>query len=118
MPRAHRHDRLPEDELWPKDSRADIDPADQAAHMRRLRDAQNGIAEGYAARDELMLAWATSNALSRRDMATATGLAESRVNQIIRELAERYQQRRNEAGAARVARHMPLGTRSSPRDAR
>lgn len=77
--------------------------------MRRLRAAQNAIADGYAARDELMLARATSNALSRRDMAIATGLAESRVNQIVRELAERYQHRRNLAAAERVARHRPAG---------
>lgn len=107
MPRAHRHDRLPEDNLWPTDTRPDMDPADQAAHMRELRAAQNGIADGYSNRDELLLAWATSNALSRSDMAVATGLAESRVNQIIRELAELYQHRRNVAAAERVARHMP-----------
>jgi hypothetical protein len=106
MPRAHRHDRLPEDDLWPSDARPDIDRAAQAAHMRELRTAQNHIADDYCARDELMLAWATSNALSRHDMAIATGLAESRINQIIRELAERYQERRNAAGAAQVARHM------------
>ena len=32
-----------------------------------------------------MTAWALSNSLSREDMATATGLAKSRVDQIVRE---------------------------------
>lgn len=114
MPRAHRYDRLPDDDLWPADPRPDIDPADQATHMRRLRAAHNAIADGYVHRDELMLAWATSNALSRRDMAIATGLAESRVNQIVRELAERYQHHRSLAAAERVARHMPTGAMANP----
>jgi len=78
MPRPHRHDRPPEGDLWPTDTRPDIDPADQAAHMRRLRELRNRIADGYSACDELMLALATS-IVSRRDMATATGLVESRV---------------------------------------
>lgn len=77
--------------------------------MRELRALHNRIADGYRDRDERMLALATSNALSRRDMglATVTGLVESRVNQIIRELAEAYQHRRNVAAAEQVARHMP-----------
>jgi len=40
-------------------------------------------------------------------MAIATGLAESRVNQIIREQAETDQRRKNAAAAERAARHMP-----------
>lgn len=107
MPRAHRHDHLPDGDLWPGDLLPGIDPADQAAHMRELRALHNRIADGYRARDERMLALASSNALRRRDMGLATGLVESRVNQIIRELAEAYQHRRNVAAAEQVARHMP-----------
>ena len=49
--------------------------------MRELRQAQNLIADGHAVRDGLMHAWALTNTLSRRDMALATGLAKSRVDQ-------------------------------------
>jgi RHS repeat-associated protein len=53
--------------------------------MRELRAAQNKAAAGFRERDDLMTAWALSNSLSRQDMALATGLAKSRVDQIIRE---------------------------------
>lgn len=79
--------------------------------MQELRALRNRIADSYRDCDELMLAFATSNALSRHDMAAATGLAESRVNQIVRELAELHQDRRNAAAAELVARHMPQGSR-------
>lgn len=75
--------------------------------MRELRQAQNQIADGHAVRDGLMHAWALSNTLSRHDMALATGLAKSRVDQLIREAAERDIARRNAAAAERLARHMP-----------
>jgi hypothetical protein len=52
-----------------------------------------------------MLAFAHSNALSRRDMGIATGLAESPINQIVREQAEAQQRRRNATAAERTARH-------------
>lgn len=107
MSRPHRHDHLADQEFLPTDRIDGITPAAQAEHMRELRTLHNRIADGYRARDERMLALATSNALSRRDMARATGLVESRVNQIIRELAEAGQRRRNKAAAERVARHMP-----------
>ena len=53
--------------------------------MRALRVIHNEIPLGYQKRDGQMTAWALSNSLSREDMATATGLAKSRVDQIIRE---------------------------------
>jgi galactose-1-phosphate uridylyltransferase len=55
---------------------------------RELRELSNGIASAYRRRDELIQALALSNSLSREDMARATGLAKSRVDQIIRELTE------------------------------
>ena len=53
--------------------------------MRALRAIHNEIPLGYQKRDGQMTAWALSNSLSREDMASATGLAKSRVDQIIRE---------------------------------
>jgi hypothetical protein len=53
--------------------------------MRDLRAMHNEIPLGYQKRDGQMAAWALSNSLSREDMAIATGLAKSRVDQIIRE---------------------------------
>lgn len=53
--------------------------------MRALRAMHNEIPLGYQRRDGQMTAWALSNSLSREDMAIATGLVKSRVNQIIRE---------------------------------
>lgn len=75
--------------------------------MLELRRAQNGIVNGHAIRDGLMLAWSLSNTLSRHDMALATGLAKSRVDQVIREASEREIVQRNAAAAERVRRHMP-----------
>jgi hypothetical protein len=74
--------------------------------MRELRNAHNGIADGYRHRDGLMHAWALSNTLSRSDMAIATGLVKSRVDQLIREAAERDIAVRHEAGSKRISRHM------------
>ncbi len=75
--------------------------------MLRLREAQNRIASGYRERDEIMVALAMSNSLSRPDMAIATGLAKSRVDQIIRETYERDRALAARAMTARMARHLP-----------
>jgi hypothetical protein len=75
--------------------------------MIELRRLTNAIAGAYQARDDLLLALATSNSLSRRDMARATGLNKSRVDQIIREMAGEQRQRWARAGAEREARHLP-----------
>ena len=75
--------------------------------MLELRLAQNQIPAGHVLRDGLMQAWSLSNTLSRHDMAVATGLAKSRVDQLIREAAECDIARRNEAGREQIARHMP-----------
>lgn len=107
MPKAHRYERLPDDDLAPTRPIPDLPIEVQVAHMRELREAQNQIADGHALRDGLMHAWALSNTLSRDDMAVATGLAKSRVDQVIREAAERDIGRRNKAAAERVERHMP-----------
>lgn len=73
--------------------------------MRELRHLANNIGSGYRQRDERMLALAVSNSLSRRDMATATGLAKSRVDQILRELSAEHDASRSGALSERVKRH-------------
>jgi hypothetical protein len=107
MPKAHRYTLLPDDGLEPIAPVPDVPIAVQQEHMRELRQAQNQIANGHAVRDGLMHAWALSNTLSRHDMAVATGLAKSRVDQLVREAAERDIARGNAAAAESVRRHMP-----------
>jgi hypothetical protein len=53
--------------------------------MRALRAMHNEIPLGYQKRDGRMTTWALTNSVSREDMAIATGLAKSRVDQIVRE---------------------------------
>lgn len=112
MPRHHRHERLPDEDLQPTALSPIIEPRVQAEHMRELRTLHNRIADDYYERDDRMLALSLSNALSRRDMAIATGLAESRINQIIREQAEADQRRKHAAATERTARHMPSRTKT------
>lgn len=107
MPKSHRYSHLPEEPLAPSRPVPGAPIAVQVEHMRELREAQNQIADAHAIRDGLMHAWALSNTLSRHDMAVATGLAKSRVDQLIREATERDITRRNAAAAERLGRHMP-----------
>lgn len=104
--RHHRHDRLPDEDLQPSFVPAGEDRDVRARHMRRLRFLSNAIADGFRDRDQQLLALAASQTLSRQDMATACGLAKSRVDQIIFELARADQNRRDAEGAERVRRHM------------
>jgi hypothetical protein len=83
--RHHRHDLLPDEQLQPTHPVPHVPIEVQAASMRTLRTIHNEIPLGYQKRDGQMTAWATSNRLSREDMAIATGLAKSRVDQIVRE---------------------------------
>jgi hypothetical protein len=89
MPRPHRHECLDGD-LEPTSTPAGVDRERQIESMRELRELSNDIAHAYFARDDRMLALALSGSLSRKDMARATGLNKSRVDQIIREMADRY----------------------------
>lgn len=107
MPKSHRYDSLPDEGLIPTRPVPGVSIDVQRAHMRELRDAQNQIVNSHAVRDGLMMAWALSHTLSRHDMAVATGLAKSRVDQLIREANDREIIRRNAAAAERVGRHMP-----------
>src|SRR4051812_32196287 len=107
MPKAHRYGRLPDEDLIPSRPIADVPLEVQQEHMLELRAAQNQIGDAHAVRDGLMHAWSLSNTLSRHDMAAATGLAKSRVDQLIREAAEKDIARRNAAAAHIVLRHMP-----------
>jgi hypothetical protein len=83
--RHHRHDVLPNDDLQPTHPVPDVPIAVQAASMCVLRAMHNEIPLGYQKRDGQMTAWALSHSVSREDMAVATGLAKSRVDQIVRE---------------------------------
>jgi hypothetical protein len=105
--RPHRHQLLPKTDLQPTNPIRDVPLDIQAESMRRLRAAHNQAALGYRERDGLMTAWALSNSLSRQDMAVATGLAKSRVDQIIRETYEHERATTAQECAERVARHMP-----------
>lgn len=109
MPRSHRHALLDSDELLPTFTRSYHDYGSQVASMRELRELSNNIATGYRQRDKRMQALALSGSLSREDMARATGLAKSRVDQIIRELTEEDARIRAVAAEERVSRHMPHG---------
>lgn len=81
----HRHYLLGESDLSPTRPLSHINKAIQGERMRLLRAAQNQVAAAYRERDRLIAAWARSNQLSRHDMGVATGLAKTRIDQIIRE---------------------------------
>jgi hypothetical protein len=107
MSRKRRHDKQPTEVLTPTFSPPGHSFDRQVAYMEELRGLSNQIAERYQARDDLLLALAMSESLSRRDMATACGLNKSRVDQIIKEMAERHEQRQSAMGQARGRRHLP-----------
>ena len=77
--------------------------------MRELRAMHDQIPNGYLKRDRQMQAWALSNSLSRRDMAIATGLVKSRVDQIIRDLPLSDDARKAHEAVERVRRHLADG---------
>jgi hypothetical protein len=105
--RPRRHQLLPDIDLAPTNPVRDVPLESQTEAMRELRAAHNRAALGYRERDGLMTAWALSSSLSRQDMAIATGLAKSRVDQIIRETYEHERALTARACAERVARHTP-----------
>src|SRR6266852_3993347 len=106
MPRAHRHAML-DDELLPTWTTRSHDFARQVEYMREIRELTNEVAGAYRRRDELLLALAVSHSLSRQDMARAAGLHKTRVDQIIREMADERQHQKNLAAKEMVRRHMP-----------
>jgi hypothetical protein len=83
--RHHRHGLLPDVDLQPTHPVPHVPIEVQAASMRALRALHNEIPLGYQKRDGQMTAWALSNSLSREDIGIATGLAKSRIDQIVRE---------------------------------
>ena len=107
MTRVHRHLAPADEDLHPTYSPPGYDYERQVACMKELRALSSQIGDAYRARDELLHALALSGSLSRRDMATATGLNKSRVDQIIKEMAEEDQRHKNVAAAERVHRHLP-----------
>jgi hypothetical protein len=96
---------LAEVDLRPTQPITDVSLESQAEKMQELRAAQNRGARGYGERDNLMVAWALSNTLSRADMAVAIGRAPSRVNQIIRSTSAREAEKRTRDLHIRAARH-------------
>jgi hypothetical protein len=84
----HRHHLLPDVDLAPLRPLAHVPGAEQAERMHQLRAAQNRVAAAYIERDRLIASWARADRLSRHDMAVATGLAKTRIDQIIRELGD------------------------------
>jgi hypothetical protein len=107
MPRPHRHAILAADELLPTFTTRHHDYDSQVASMRELRELSNGIANAYRRRDRRMQALACSGSLSREDMARATGLAKSRVDQIIRELTLADRAVKAQRALEQMRRHMP-----------
>lgn len=106
--RGPQDEVLPEGNLCPTQPIRDVSIDSQAEKMRELRAAQNRGAQGYRERDNLMVAWALSNTLSRADMAMAIGRAPSRVNQIIRSASAREAEVRTKALHARAALHRAI----------
>jgi hypothetical protein len=89
MARLRRHAFLNGDlEPTPTTTNGDQDARLQV--MRELRSLTNSVAGAYLARDDRIFSIASMGRLSRADIAQATGLHKSRVDQIVREMAERY----------------------------
>jgi hypothetical protein len=107
--RPHRYALLPDEDLQPTDPVPHVPVQRQAEAMRELRAMHNQIPNGYLSRDRQMQAWALSSSLSRRDMAAATGLVKSRVDQIIRDLTLDDDARKAREAVERVRRHLPDG---------
>lgn len=99
-------DVLPEEDLEPTHTPLGVDPTYQAEALKRLRELENTGRAARFERDDLIVANALSNSLSRRDMGRAIGVSRSRIDQIISSHYAMLQERRNIAGAVRVARHM------------
>jgi hypothetical protein len=81
--RHRRHDLLPDEDLQPTCPVPHVPVDIQAWAMRRLRALHNELPLDFRRRDEQMTAWALTKSLSREDMALATGLARSRVDEIV-----------------------------------
>src|SRR4051812_37099166 len=100
-------DLLPLEDLQPTHTPFGVDPAWQAETLTRLRELENAGRQTQFERNDLIVANALSNSVSRPDMARAIGVSRSRVDQIISSHWTMLQQRRNAAAAEGVARHMP-----------
>ena len=115
MTRALRYQTIPDRALWPSHTPGGVDAQRQAEAMQELRELSNQIARAYSERDQRLLALALSYSLSRRDMAIATGLSKSRVDQIIAESATRHDAAQNAAAQQRVRRHLRGGALAADR---
>lgn len=109
-------DLLRDEALEPTHTPLGVDPTYQAETLKRLREFENTGRRARFERDDLIVANALSNSLSRRDMGRAIGVSRSRIDQIISSHYAMLQERRNIEGAARVARHMRRrGAQVAPR---
>jgi hypothetical protein len=78
----------------------------QAESMRLLRRMRDQPEHPHELPDQLV-AWASSNSLSRIDMAAALEAPVNRVDEIIRHTAIRDQNMKARALTAQAARHLP-----------
>lgn len=104
MPRTHRYATV-DDDLLPTWTTRSHDYDRQVESMREIRELSNGIASAHRERDQRLAALALSNSLSRADMARAAGLSKARIDQILFEVAEQNQRRKNVEAEERVRRH-------------
>jgi len=108
MPRTHRYATVDND-LLPTWTTRSHDYDRQVASMREIRELSNGIASAHRQRDQRLAALALSNSLSRVDMARAAGLSKARIDQILFEVSEENQQRKNIEADERERRHSRIG---------
>jgi len=89
MARTRRH-AFVDAVLEPARTPPGIERERQTEAMRQLCGLANSIASAYLARDDRIFALVLGGSLSRADIARATGLNKTRVDQIIRDMSERY----------------------------
>lgn len=93
-------------EFKPTHTPPGVKPKDQVRFMMELNGAASSISSTYQRRNDLIHALSLSGTLSRRDMARATGLNKSRIDQIIRSEFEAKREVEIEEAKSRVARHV------------
>ena len=105
--KTSRYVVLPDQDLQPKHPVPGVPLERQAEAMGELRAMHNEIPTGFIRRDRQMQAWASSNSLSRQDMAIAVGMHKSRVDQIIRDLTLADRAITAHRALEQMRRHMP-----------
>ena len=105
--KTSRYEVLPDEDLQPTHPVPGVPPERQAEAMRDLRAMHNEIPNGFSRRDRQMQAWASSNSLSRQDMAIAVRMHKSRIDQIIRDLTLADRAIKAHMALEQMRRHMP-----------